>query len=83
MEVFAVWFNFHQTVCLALRQWDVTRKRMENSLALDCICIYRQTSKISDLLVGSKHHSDVVGASPVGAAPTVSSFATLHLASKD
>ena len=36
-------------------------------------------------LVGNKivHHSDVVGASPVGTAPTASSFLTKHLASKD
>ena len=38
--------------------------------------IYRQTSNISRTLVDSKivDHSDVVGASPVGAAPTTSSF---------
>ena len=37
---------------------------------------YRQTSDISCTLVGNKivGHSDVVGASPVGAAPTISSF---------
>ena len=36
---------------------------------------YRQTSKISRTLVGNElvDHSDVVGASPVGAAPTTSS----------
>ena len=28
-------------------------------------------------------HSDVVGASPFGAAPTTSSFSTRHLASRD
>ena len=39
---------------------------------------YRQTSNISHTLVGNKivDHSDVVGASPVGAAPTTSSFST-------
>ena len=39
---------------------------------------YRQVSNISRTLVGNKivHHSDVVGASPVGAAPTTSSFST-------
>ena len=38
----------------------------------------RQISNISDTLVGNKivDHSDVVGASPVGAAPTTSSFST-------
>ena len=39
---------------------------------------YRQTSNISRTLLGNKivDHSDVVGASPVGAAPTTSSFST-------
>ena len=38
--------------------------------------IYRQVSNIRRTLVGNKivDHSDVVGASPVGAAPTTSSF---------
>ena len=45
--------------------------------------VYRQVSNISRTLVGNKivDHSDVVGASPVGAAPTTSSFSTLHSAS--
>ena len=40
--------------------------------------IYREVSNIRRILVGSKivDHSDVVGASPVGAAPTTSSFST-------
>ena len=39
---------------------------------------YRKTSDISRTLLGSKIvvHSDVVGASPVGAAPTTSSLST-------
>ena len=39
---------------------------------------YRKTSNIRRTLVGNKilDHPDVVGASPVGAAPTTSSFAT-------
>ena len=39
---------------------------------------YRKTSKISRTLVGNKivDNSDVVGASPVGAAPTTSSIST-------
>ena len=38
--------------------------------------IYRKTSNISRTLVGNKivDNSDVVGASPVSAAPTTSSF---------
>ena len=40
--------------------------------------IYRKTYNIRRILVGNKiiDHSDVVGASPVGAAPTTSSFST-------
>ena len=47
--------------------------------------IYRQVSNISRSSVGNQivDHSDAVGASPVGAAPTTSSFSTLHLASTD
>ena len=39
---------------------------------------YRKTSNISRTLVGNKivDNSDVVGISPVGAAPTTSSFST-------
>ena len=39
---------------------------------------YRQVSNISRTLVGNRiiDHSDVVGASPVGAAPTTSSLST-------
>ena len=46
---------------------------------------YRQFSNIRHTLAGYKivDHSDVVGASPVGAAPTTSSFSTEHLASLD
>ena len=46
---------------------------------------YRKTLDIRRTLGGNKivDHSDVVGASPVGAAPTTSSFSTWHLASRD
>ena len=46
---------------------------------------YRKTSHISRTLVDDKivDHSDVVGALPVGAAPTTSSALTWHLASMD
>ena len=39
---------------------------------------YRKTSNISCTVVGNKiiDHSDVVGALPVGAAPTTTSFST-------
>ena len=44
---------------------------------------YRQVSNIRRTWVGNEivDHSDVVGASPVGAAPTASSFSKEHLAS--
>ena len=40
--------------------------------------MYRLVSNIRHTLVGNKivDHSDVVGASPVGAAPTTTSFST-------
>ena len=46
--------------------------------------IYRKTSNMRRTLGGNKivDHSDVVGVSPVGAAPTTSSFSTWHLASR-
>ena len=42
------------------------------------ILTYHKTSNIGRTLVGNKiaDHSGVVGASPVGAAPTTSSFST-------
>ena len=44
-----------------------------------------KTSNVSHILAGSEigDHSDVVGASLIGAAPTTSSFSTWHLASGD
>ena len=46
--------------------------------SLRYINTYREVSDISRTLVGNIifDHSDVVGASPVGAAPTTSSFST-------
>ena len=45
---------------------------------------YRKTTNIRLTLVSNiiVDHSDVVGASPVGAVPTTSSFSTWHLASR-
>ena len=47
-------------------------------LSLLVFAYYRKTSSISRTLVGNKivDKSDVVGASPVGAAPTASPFST-------
>ena len=49
------------------------------------IATYRKISNIRRTLVGNNivDHSDVVGASPVGAAPTTSSFSTWQLGLKD
>ena len=52
---------------------------------LGLVAIGTQNYKTSDIictLLGNKivDHSDVVGASPVGAAPTTSSFSTWHVA---
>ena len=43
--------------------------------------MYCQTSNLSHTLLGNKTagHSDIAGESPVGAAPTTSSFSTYHL----
>ena len=47
--------------------------------------IYRKTFNIRCILVANKIvvHSDVVGASPVGAASTTSSFSTKYMAPMD
>ena len=47
-------------------------------LSLELSNSYRQVSNISHTLIINKivDHSDEVGASPVGAAPTTSSFST-------
>ena len=49
---------------------------MVRKLASGLYGVYLQTFDISSTLVGNKivNHSDVVGASPVGAASTTSSF---------
>ena len=48
------------------------------SLNIFSSMIYCQITNISHTLIGDKivYHSDVVGAWPVGAAPTTSSFST-------
>ena len=57
------------------RKW--IKKQNANHFIQASAC-YRKTSNISRTLVGNKivDNSDVVGASPVGAAPTTSSFST-------
>ena len=46
---------------------------------------YRKIYNISRILVGNEivNHTNVVGASPVGAAPTTCLFSTQHMASMD
>ena len=55
-----------------------TAKYLPFHPGLSVLRSYRQVSNIRRTLVGNKivDHSDVVGASPVGAAPTTSSFST-------
>ena len=55
-----------------------TASGVERTLIYFFIWMYRQVSNIRHTLVGNMivDHSDVVGASPVGAAPTTSSFST-------
>ena len=61
-------------------QSGITLQFVSQSISLDVLCYatYRKTSNISRTLVANKSvdNSDVVGASPVGAAPTTSSFST-------
>ena len=57
-------------------QSDVIKNRRTIHMGMHIVFGYRKTSNIRRTLVGNKivDHSDVVGASPVGAAPTTSSF---------
>ena len=54
-------------------------------LPSDSLSVHLSWILLRCTLVGNKivDHSDVVGSSPIGAAPTTSSFPTYHLASKD
>ena len=57
----------------------MTKAEDSSSVIVSIIMInYHKTSTISRTLVGNKivDNSDVVGVSPVGAAPTTSSFST-------
>ena len=65
-------------------QYWMIYKSPSNSIIMKT-CIYCKNSNISRTMVGNKivDHSDVIGAVPIGAAPTTSSFSTQHLASMD
>ena len=72
----------HNGEC-SLREWNLINVRQIAILGWEMIKItelfdYCKTSHISRTLVGNKivDNSDVVGASPVGAAPTTSSLST-------
>ena len=64
---------------LAIIATDALAPRVTKpSTAMKAYSIYRKVSNIRRTLVGNKivNHSDVVAASPVGAALTASSFST-------
>ena len=69
--------NVHFTDIVSNHSWPYTDSISEY-LNVGVNLYYRQVSNIRRTLVGNKivDHSDVVGASPVGAAPTTSSFST-------
>ena len=64
-----------------IHDWHSLSEVMLNFRYIPIHNTYRKTSNISRTSDGNKivDHSDVVGASPVGAAPTTSSFLTQHL----
>ena len=66
--------NRFDTLCLEAQLDLVEGGQGDNTCYTGTALIYRKTSNIRHTLVGNKivDHSDVVGASPVGAAPTAS-----------
>ena len=73
------WHKFRMAFlkyCKSIVFWYFILQRRLNNLWN--FGIYRKVSNIRRTLVGNKivDHSDVVGASPIGAAPTTSSFST-------
>ena len=70
---------------MTLIQSGNNRSSFDHSESHWTLTYYRQVSNIRRTLVGIEivEHSDVIGASPVSAAPTTSSFSTQHLASMD
>ena len=73
LQPFVIFSIFFQIIDLDDWQIHVTKLKY-----FSYYLTYRKTSNIRRTLVGNKivDHSDVVGASPVGAAPTTSSFST-------
>ena len=78
------YFAFKKKYTNCVTHWNTIQYAIPMLLCTVCTWFpyeneqYRQVSNISRTLVGNKivDHSDVVGASPVGAAPTTSSFST-------
>ena len=64
--------------------WSISHQ-LDEICTWFCALDYCQASNISCISAGNKivNHSDVVGALPVGAAPTTFSFTTSHLVSMD
>ena len=67
-----IWYNFR------IAHWIIFVVSLEGDNINKPVNEYPQISNVSRTLVGIKFfdHSDVVGASPVGAAPTPFSFST-------
>ena len=92
---FAYWEIYEQIFSnphLRLRKYPIFLPHRSMHCSLLHFCFYlvgpsinRKSSDIRCASDGNKivDHSDAVGASPVGAAPTSSSFSTKHLTSKD
>ena len=72
-------------LCAYIGRWTVVRLWIVGCSAPSQYLNYHKTSNINRTLVSNKivDNSDVVGASPLGAAPTTSSFSTKHMASMD
>ena len=82
-RIFSVWCcsaDGHFKTCVHM--FSFTSRLYRVSLMRDTC---HQTANISHTLVGNKivDHSDVLGTSPVGAAPTTPSILTWHMASMD
>ena len=71
-------FSLNKLHMKILSIWQNLTKLKKRLLHLVSFRLYHQVSNIRRTLVSNKivDHSDVVGASPVGAAPTTSSFST-------
>ena len=80
VSLFSVHPSVHPTSVRSLRpfQYMIAKVPVDHWITWMNKLHYRKTSNIRRTLVGNKivDHSDVVGASPVGAAPTTSSFST-------